>query len=157
MAGAAVFTDGTLPSALVSTGPVPTGAVPTGSGAAGATLYERVGGDAWFRALVDHFYDGVSADPVLRPLYPDDLGPPREHLTGFLIQYFGGPTTYSQQRGHPRLRMRHAPFAIGDPERESWYRHMAEAARAGELSAADEADVLGYFERAAAHLVNRPS
>jgi hemoglobin len=128
--------------------------VPTGPGAAGATLYERVGGDDWFGALVRRFYAGVADDPILRPLYPQDLGPSIDHLTGFLVQYWGGPTTYSEQRGHPRLRMRHAPFVIGSQERDAWYRHMAAAVREGGLTAEDEADVLAYFERAADHLVN---
>jgi hemoglobin len=120
-------------------------------------LYERVGGDRWFRELVDRFYAGVAADGVLRPLYPDDLGPSRAHLTGFLIQYWGGPASYSDERGHPRLRMRHAPFAIGVAQRDAWYRHMAAAVRAGGLDPADEAEVLTYFERAADHLVNQRS
>jgi len=82
------------------------------------SVYELAGGDAAFRALVTRFYDAVATDPVLRAVYPDeDLGPARERLTLFLIQYWGGPQTYSDQRGHPRLRMRHAPFVIGEPER----------------------------------------
>jgi len=121
------------------------------------TLYERVGGENWFRELVERFYAGVEGDPVLRRLYPDDLGPPKDHLAGFLIQYWGGPTTYSDTRGHPRLRMRHAPFSIGLAERDAWYAHMAVAVRAGSLGPEDEADVLTYFEKAADHLVNRPS
>ena len=140
----AEFTTGTLPSALMS----------TGADAGQATLYERVGGDVWFRALVERFYDGVAGDVVLRPLYPDDLGPAKEHLAGFLIQYWGGPTTYSEQRGHPRLRMRHAPFRIAERERDAWFRHMRAAVQAGHLSPEDEADVLAYFEMAANHLVN---
>ncbi len=118
-------------------------------------MYERVGGRDWFVALVDRFYDGVEEDPVLRPLYPADLGPAREHLTGFLIQYWGGPTDYSDVRGHPRLRMRHAPFAIGDAERRAWYRHMSASVAAGGLSAIDEQEMLQYFAGTALHLVNR--
>jgi hemoglobin len=122
------------------------------------TLYELVGGEPWFRALVDRFYDGVEADPVLRPLYPDeDLTAARDHLAGFLMQYWGGPTTYSDQRGHPRLRMRHVPFRIGKAERDAWYGHMAAAVRGGELAPEVESEVLAYFERAADHLVNQPS
>jgi hemoglobin len=120
------------------------------------TLYELVGGDAWFEALVQRFYAGVEDDVVLRPLYPDDLVDARAHLTGFLIQYWGGPATYSEERGHPRLRMRHVPFAIGPSERDAWYRHMAAAVRAGGLDPEVEAQVLDYFERAANHLVNQP-
>jgi hemoglobin len=118
------------------------------------TLYELVGGEPWFVALVDRFYDGVEHDPLLRPMYPDDLTGSRDHMVGFLVQYWGGPGTYSEQRGHPRLRMRHAPFPIGDAERDAWYRHMADAVRGGGLPAEVEASVLAYFESASAHLIN---
>lgn len=118
------------------------------------TLYDLVGGSAWFVDLVDRFYDGVEGDPVLRPLYPADLTESRAHMAGFLVQYWGGPTTYSEQRGHPRLRMRHAPFAIGGPERDAWVRHMDAAVRAAELPPEVEAQVLDYFTNAASHLVN---
>ena len=86
------------------------------------TLYDAAGGMVFFEALVDRFYDGVEADPVLLALYPqpDDLGPARRRLTLFLAQYWGGPTTYSDERGHPRLRMRHFPFAIGPEARDHW-------------------------------------
>lgn len=118
------------------------------------TLYERVGGAAWFEALVDRFYAGVAEDPGLRPLYPDDLTDAKAHLTGFLIQYWGGPADYSRERGHPRLRMRHAPFAIGVAERDAWVRHMTAAVRAGGLSPDDEDQVLAYFELAATQMIN---
>jgi hemoglobin len=88
------------------------------------TVYEAVGGQRFFVDLVDRFYDGVATDAVLRPLYPDDLTEPRRHLALFLAQYWGGPATYSDERGHPRLRMRHAPFVIGDAERDAWLSHM---------------------------------
>ena len=88
------------------------------------SVYEAVGGGPFFVDLVDGFYAGVSADPLLRPMYPEDLTESRRHLAGFLAQYWGGPSTYSEERGHPRLRMRHAPFAIGDAERDAWLRHM---------------------------------
>ena len=88
------------------------------------TVYEAVGGRPFFVDLVDGFYAGVSADLLLRPMYPEDLTHSRRHLAGFLIQYWGGPSTYSDERGHPRLRMRHAPFPIGDEERDAWLRHM---------------------------------
>jgi hemoglobin len=88
------------------------------------SVYDAVGGRPFFVDLVDGFYTGVSADPVLRPMYPDDLTEPRRHLAGFLTQYWGGPSTYSDERGHPRLRMRHAPFVIGEAERDAWLRHM---------------------------------
>ena len=88
------------------------------------TVYDAVGGRPFFVELVDGFYAGVSADPLLRPMYPEDLSDSRRHLAGFLIQYWGGPSTYSDERGHPRLRMRHAPFSIGTAERDAWLRHM---------------------------------
>lgn len=118
------------------------------------TLYERVGGSEWFVSLVDRFYADVANDIVLRPLYPEDLTGSREHLASFLVQYWGGPTTYNDERGHPRLRMRHAPFTISAVERDHWFAHMAASVRAGGLEAADESQMLDYFERAAAHLVN---
>ncbi len=122
-------------------------------------LFDRVDGIAFFERLVDRFYVGVVADPVLRPLYPDDdLEGARARLTYFLVQFWGGPTTYSDHRGHPRLRMRHAPYVIGEAEREAWYRHMAtavgEMVEAGELSEDDEARMLSYFHQAARHMVN---
>lgn len=91
---------------------------------AGGTVYDAVGGWPFFVDLVDGFYGDVSIDPILRPLYPDDLADSRRHLAAFLAQYWGGPSTYSQERGHPRLRMRHAPFVIGEAERDAWLRHM---------------------------------
>ena len=92
------------------------------------TLFEAVGGEPTFRRLVDEFYAGVAADPLLRPMYPEeDLGPAADRLTLFLMQYWGGPNTYSAQRGHPRLRMRHAPFRVGPAERDAWLRHMRQA------------------------------
>lgn len=122
-------------------------------------MFDRVGGEAFFERLTEHFYAGVAQDPVLRPLYPaDDAGfeAARAHLCGFLVQYWGGPRTYSDQRGHPRLRMRHAPFAIGEAERQAWLTHMTAAVRRERLPALDEAQMLTYFEASAAHMVNRP-
>ncbi|HMD46466.1 MAG TPA: globin [Acidimicrobiales bacterium] len=119
-------------------------------------MYERVGGDAFFVQLVDRFYVGVAGDPVLRPLYPDDLTEPRAHLAAFLVQYWGGPTTYGETRGHPRLRMRHAPFVIGPLERDAWLRHMTEAVTAAGLAADDERELLDYFTMAARTLINAP-
>ena len=123
--------------------------------AAESTLYERVGGTPWFTELVARFYRGVESDPVLRPLYPEDLTGPRDRLTGFLIQYWGGPTDYSQQRGHPRLRMRHFPFAIGPAERDAWYRLMAESVAQSGAEADDAAELLAYFEYTTNFLVNQ--
>lgn len=120
------------------------------------TLYDRVGGDIFFVRLVDAFYDGVATDDVLLSLYPepDDLGPARRRLALFLAQYWGGPTTYNDERGHPRLRMRHFPFHIGPLERDRWLHHMILAV---DQVAPDE-DVrntlLRYFVPAAEHLRN---
>ena len=91
------------------------------------TLYDAVGGMAFFEALVERFYAGVEDDDVLRPLYPADLEPPRRHLALFLAQYWGGPSTYNDLRGHPRLRMRHAPFAVDALARDRWLEHMRAA------------------------------
>jgi hemoglobin len=88
------------------------------------SVHDVVGGRPFFDDLVEGFYAGVSADPLLRPLYPEDLTDSRRHLAGFLTQYWGGPSTYSEERGHPRLRMRHAPFVIGEAERDAWLHHM---------------------------------
>lgn len=90
----------------------------------GGNVYDAVGGLPFFVDLVDGFYAGVDVDPLLRPLYPKDLTESRRHLAGFLTQYWGGPGTYSAERGHPRLRMRHAPFVIGEAERDAWLGHM---------------------------------
>jgi hemoglobin len=92
-------------------------------------LYDVAGGMPFFEALVDRFYDRVEADPVLIRLYPDpaDLEGARRRLALFLAQYWGGPTTYSDERGHPRLRMRHAPFPIGEQERDHWLAAMRDA------------------------------
>ncbi len=119
-----------------------------------STLYGRVGGEPWFVDLVDRFYDGVEGEPVLRGLYPDDLTDSKSHLAGFLAQYWGGPSTYSEERGHPRLRMRHVNWEIGPEQRDAWYRSMATAVRDGGLSDDDEAAVLDYFDTAATHLRN---
>ena len=118
------------------------------------TLFDRVGGAHWFDELTTRFYDAVAGDPILRPLYPDELVAARVHLRDFLMQYWGGPTDYSDSRGHPRLRMRHMPFVIGAAERDAWFAHMAAAVRAGGLAPDDEAEMLGYFANAATHLMN---
>lgn len=118
------------------------------------SLYERVGGQPFFDALVERFYSGVATDPILRPLYREDLTDPKAHLALFLAQYWGGPPNYSERRGHPRLRMRHAPFVIGLEERDAWMRHMGEAVRSAGLEPDDEAALLDYFEHAARSLIN---
>jgi len=121
------------------------------------TVYEAVGGRPFFDALVDRFYADVADDPVLRPLYPDELTASKAHLAGFLAQYWGGGMEqYSAERGHPRLRMRHVRFAIGRAERDAWYRHMADAVLAADLPVELEARMLDYFAMAADHLVNAP-
>jgi hemoglobin len=122
----------------------------------GPTLYDLVGGEEPFRRLVSRFYAGVAGDPVLRPLYPEeDLGPAEERLRMFLVQYWGGPRTYSERRGHPRLRMRHAPFAIGDAERDAWLRHMRDAVDSLELPAEQAETLWRYLEMAARSMQNR--
>jgi hemoglobin len=119
------------------------------------TFYEQIGGEPTFRKLVDEFYAGVADDPVLRPLYPEaDLGPAAERLRLFLIQYWGGPGTYSEQRGHPRLRMRHAPFRVGLKERDAWLRQMRRAVDSINLEPADAETLWNYLERAAFFMVN---
>ena len=121
------------------------------------TFYEAVGGEETFRRLVDAFYAGVGADPVLRPLYPeDDLGPAAERLRMFLMQYWGGPSTYSEQRGHPRLRMRHAPFAIDSRARDAWLANMRTALDSLDLPPAYERTLWDYLTAAADSLRNLP-
>ena len=119
------------------------------------TLYDAVGGLPFFERLVGRFYRGVATDEVLRPLYPDDLGPPARHLALFLAQYWGGPTTYDGERGHPRLRMRHAPFAIGAGERDRWLLHMREAVDEADPPEPARRALLEYFEMAAEAMRNR--
>lgn len=128
------------------------------------TVYEIVGGQRFFEELVGRFYDAVEDDRLLRPMYPPDMGPSRALLAGFLAQYWGGPPRYSEERGHPRLRMRHFPFAIGQAERDAWMAHMTAS-----LDAATVADGTGrplpdeiraamfdHFDNAATHLINQP-
>jgi hemoglobin len=120
------------------------------------TLYEAVGGMAFFEALVDRFYMEVEADPALLRVYPDpaDLGPARRRLTLFLAQYWGGPPRYGEERGHPRLRMRHAPFEIGPGERDRWLHHMTEAVRSLDPREDIERALLDYFATAAEGMRN---
>ena len=118
------------------------------------TVYEAVGGQAFFDELVNRFYDGVESDTLLRPMYPDDLSPSRAHLAGFLAQYWGGPPDYSRRRGHPRLRMRHASFAIGVDERNAWMRHMVAALRSMQMPSEVREAMVAYFDNAATHLIN---
>jgi hemoglobin len=121
------------------------------------TFYAAVGGEDTFRRLVAAFYAGVAEDEVLRPLYPEgDLGPAEERLRMFLIQYWGGPGTYSQERGHPRLRMRHAPFAIGVAQRDAWLGRMRTALDSLDLAPAYEQTLWEYLSSAADSLRNLP-
>jgi hemoglobin len=118
-------------------------------------FFSEVGGSETFRAIVARFYEQVAEDPVLRPLYPEeDLRPAEQRLRMFLEQYWGGPRTYSEQRGHPRLRMRHAPFRIGPIEREAWLRCMRVAVDEAGLDAEHAAMLWRYLEMAANSMVN---
>ncbi|MGH3544703.1 MAG: globin [Mycobacteriales bacterium] len=118
-------------------------------------LYEAMGGHETFDRLVAGFYARVATDSLLRPLYPEeDLAPARQRLLMFIEQYWGGPKTYSQLRGHPRLRMRHAPFVIGPPERDAWLLHMRAAMDEIALPSELDAQLWDYFQRAAQFMVN---
>lgn len=121
------------------------------------TFYELVGGEDTFRRLVHRFYEGVAGDPDLRAMYPEeDLGPAEERLTLFLMQYWGGPRTYSDNRGHPRLRMRHAPFGVDKAAHDAWLRHMRDAVDALDLAPEHEQQLWDYLVYAAASMVNTP-
>jgi hemoglobin len=122
---------------------------------AGGNFYDQIGGSATFKKLVDRFYQGVASDDVLRPMYPEeDLGPAAERLQLFLEQYWGGPSTYQELRGHPRLRMRHNPFKINPLARERWLFHMRAAVDSLELASLKEAELWGYLDRAATAMLN---
>jgi len=119
------------------------------------SFYEQVGGEPTFRKLVDEFYAGVANDPLLRPMYPEaDLGPAADRLRMFLVQYWGGPNTYSVQRGHPRLRMRHAPFVVDPRARDAWLTHMHHALDTLNLPPQHAQTLWDYLERAAYFMVN---
>ena len=119
------------------------------------SFYDEVGGHDTFVRLVNAFYRGVATDPVLKPMYPEeDLAPAAERLTLFLEQYWGGPTTYSEQRGHPRLRMRHLPFHVNPDARDRWLQHMRAAVDELGLSPLHEATLWDYLQRAAHAMVN---
>jgi hemoglobin len=121
----------------------------------GTTVYEQVGGTEFFTTLVERFYAHVEQDPLLRPLYPEDLEPGKAHLAGFLVQYWGGPGTYSEERGHPRLRMRHAPFVIGPDQARAWLTAMGAAVHESGLDPAIEQQMLAYFADASEFLINQ--
>ncbi len=120
-----------------------------------ASPYELFGGTDFFTALVADFYAGVAGDEVLRPMYPEeDLGPAEERLRMFLEQYWGGPTTYQQQRGHPRLRMRHAPYQVDETARDHWLAHMRDALDARNLPPEADDAMWRYLLTAAQAMVN---
>src|SRR5262245_990509 len=119
------------------------------------TIYELAGGDAPFRRLIDAFYRRVEQEPLLRPLYPANLAASREHLFLFVTQYFGGPPRYNALRGHPRLRLRHSPFAIGQAERDAWVGHMLAAVDEAGFAGPARAALTDYFQRAATFLINQ--
>jgi hemoglobin len=119
------------------------------------TFYDEIGGEETITAIVAAFYRGVATDEVLRPLYPEeDLGPAEERFRTFLMQYWGGPTTYSDRRGHPRLRMRHAPFAVTPVAKEHWLRHFRAALDEVSLPAEQDAQFWDYVTHAAQFMVN---
>ena len=121
------------------------------------TYYELMGGEATFHALVHEFYKGVADDPELRAMYPEqDLGPAERRLRMFLAQYWGGPTTYSEERGHPRLRMRHMPFEVTPAQRDRWLLHMMNAVDTLDLDKSLDDLLRDYLTRAAYSLVNAP-
>ena len=124
------------------------------------TFYAAVGGAETFRTIVSRFYEQVRDDEILRPMYPEkDLSGAEERLRMFLEQYWGGPRTYSDQRGHPRLRMRHAPYHVGPTERDAWLRCMHTAVASIDSQTLDDEhrrELLGYLEMAAQHMVNSP-
>jgi hemoglobin len=119
------------------------------------SFYALVGGEDAFRRLVHRFYEGVANDPPLKAMYPEeDLGPAEERLRMFLVQYWGGPTTYSEQRGHPRLRMRHAPYRIDADMRDRWLQHMRDAVDELDLPPAHETELWDYLVRSAHFMMN---
>ncbi|GAA4679084.1 globin [Streptomyces chumphonensis] len=121
------------------------------------TFFEQVGGEETFRRLAKRFYEGVAGDELLRPMYPEeDLGPAEERLALFLMQYWGGPRTYSDHRGHPRLRMRHAPFRVDRAAHDAWLRHMRDAVDSLELPGDLEKQLWDYLVYAANSMINTP-
>lgn len=120
------------------------------------TFYEEVGGEAFFADLISQFYAQVAMDPILRPMYPEkDMKGAAERLQTFLEQYWGGPTTYADNRGHPRLRMRHAGFHIDSTARDAWIKCMKKAVDGVEISEIHRVQLWSYFEMAADSMVNQ--
>ncbi|MBB2901841.1 hemoglobin [Kineococcus radiotolerans] len=131
------------------------GRKPPGPDGGTRSFFDEVGGHETFVRLVDAFYEGVAADEVLRPMYPEaDLGPARQRMLMFLEQYWGGPATYSEQRGHPRLRMRHASFKVNPDARDRWLTHMRAAVVSLGLAPAQEGVLWDYLDRAAHSMLN---
>jgi len=130
--------------------------VSAGGEAIQGNFWQKIGGRPTFEKLVRAFYDGIRTDEVLMPMYPEqpELEPAIQRLTGFLEQYWGGPGTYSQERGHPRLRMRHAPFKVNPDARDRWLGHMRAAVDTLQLSPLDDATLWDYLDRAAHAMVN---
>ncbi|MBM0125072.1 globin [Pimelobacter simplex] len=121
------------------------------------SFYDEIGGFETFRRIVATFYEGVAADEVLRPMYPEaDLGPAEERFLLFLVQYWGGPTTYSENRGHPRLRMRHAPFPVDQEARDRWLGHFRAGLDSVHLTPEQDARFWEYVTHAATFMVNTP-
>lgn len=118
------------------------------------SVYDFVGGEPVIREIVRRFYDRIEADPVLRPMFPDDLGPGREYQALFLIQYFGGPRTYLDVRGHPRLRARHMPFVIDQQARDHWLQHMLDAIDDVGVEEPARTVMRQYFERTSEFMIN---
>ena len=119
------------------------------------SFYDEIGGWDTFHRLVERFYLGVATDPVLRPMYPEeDLSGAQERFTLFLVQYWGGPTTYSDTRGHPRLRMRHAPYAVTPDAKEHWLLHFRAALDEADLTPEQDEKFWNYITYAAQSMVN---
>ena len=119
------------------------------------SVYEILGGEEPLRLMVDAFYEKVETDPILRPMYPADLAESKRRLFLFLVQFFGGPARYSEERGHPRLRMRHFPFAIDCQARDHWLGHMRAAIDETGIKEPARSQMRDYFERSSAFLINR--
>jgi hemoglobin len=120
------------------------------------TVFEQIGGDSTLAKLVDAFYQNVERDPILRPMYPEDLTEAKRHLTMFLVQLFGGPMVYSLERGHPRLRMRHLPFHIDLAARDAWFSCMSTAVASLDIPDSARMEMLRYFEQTATFMINQP-
>ena len=121
------------------------------------TFFDEIGGHDTIATIVKVFYEGVATDELLRPMYPEeDLGPAEERFVLFLQQYWGGPTTYSEQRGHPRLRMRHAPFPVTPEARDRWLHHFRAGLDAAQLDAEHDAQFWAYVQHAAEFMINAP-